>query len=189
MQGLDEVTRQFVQLFESQGIPYALMGGLAVRIHALPRATFDVDFTILLDRGELPRLYQLVEALGFTMPEAQRGGWLDQVRGLPVVKFQIWGDERAIDVDIFLAEFEFQRQLLKRRQRHPANGLTAWFVSPEDLILLKLLAGRPKDLVDVGDILFIQGQLNQDYLRHWAHELGVDVALTQAFQKNQADGG
>ena len=48
MQGLDEVARQFVRLFESQGIPYALMRGLAVRIHAIPRPTFDVDFNVLL---------------------------------------------------------------------------------------------------------------------------------------------
>ena len=182
MQGLDEVTRQFVKLFEAQAIPYALMGGLAVRIHALPRPTFDVDFTILLARTELPRLYQHVEELGFTMPEAQRGGWLDAVRGLPVVKFQIWGGDRAIDVDVFLAETAYQRELLGRRQRHPTDGFEAWFVSPEDLVLLKLLANRPKDRVDVGDILFIQGSLDKEYMRRWARELGVDAELEAALQ-------
>ena len=187
MQGLDEIARQFVRVFETQAIPYALMGGLAVRIHALPRPTFDVDFTILLPRTELPRLHQLVEELGFTMPDAQRGGWLDAVRGLPVIKFQIWGDERAIDVDVFLAETAFQRELLERRQRHPTDGFEAWFVSPEDLILLKLLANRPKDRVDVGDILFIQGSLDRDYMRRWARDLGVEAELNTALQQADAE--
>lgn len=176
---LDEVTQQFVQLFEAEGIPYALMGGIAIRIHALPRPTFDVDFTILLSRAELPRLYQLTDQLGFTMPDAQRTGWLDTVRGMPVVKFQIWAEDHAIDIDVFLAETEYQRMLLSRRQRHQADGFHAWFVTAEDLVLLKLLAGRPKDRVDVGDVLFIQGTLDEEYLRKWAGELGIMADLDE----------
>jgi hypothetical protein len=60
------------------------------------------------------------------------------------------------------------------------DGLTAWLVSPEDLILLKLLAARPRDLADIGDVLFTQGQLDKTYLRHWADELGVRAALEEA---------
>jgi len=157
------------------------MGGLAVRLHALPRATFDVDFTALPDRAELPRLYELVEKLGHVVPEAQRGGWVDTVRGLPVVKFQVWGGESAIDVDMFLAETDFQREVLKRRQLQHVEGFDAWFVTAEDLILLKLLAGRPKDLVDINDILFIQGSLDEDYLRRWAGSWGSKRRLTRLY--------
>ena len=46
MQTLDEAARDFIALFERMGIPYAVMGGMAVRIYALPRPTFDVDFTV-----------------------------------------------------------------------------------------------------------------------------------------------
>jgi hypothetical protein len=111
---------------------------------------------------------------------------VDTVGGLPVVKFQIWLGEAAIDVDLFLAETNDQREILSRRQRHRTDGLDAWFVSPEDLVLLKLLAGRPKDLVDVGDILFIQGNLDQDYLRRWATQLGISSALEEALRKSAA---
>jgi hypothetical protein len=63
--------------------------------------------------------------------------------------------------------------LLARRRRHEIDDLPIWFVSPEDLVLLKLLSGRPRDVADVGDVLFTQGQLDEEYLRAWAHELGV----------------
>jgi hypothetical protein len=185
MQGIDDVARQFIQLFEAEGVPYALMGGLAVRIHALPRATFDVDFTALVDRSQLPRLYQHVESLGHVVSQAQRGGWLDTVRGLPVVKFQVWGGESAIDVDVFLAETDFQREVLKRRQLQHGEDFAAWFVTAEDLILLKLLAARPKDLVDVNDVLFIQGTLDEDYLRRWARQLDIEPALDDAFRRQR----
>jgi hypothetical protein len=38
---------------------------------------------------------------------------------------------------------------------------------------LKLLARRPRDLGDIADILFTQGQLDEIHLRHWANELGI----------------
>jgi hypothetical protein len=188
MKGLDDVVREFVQLFESKGIPFALMGGLAVRIHAIPRPTYDVDFTISLPRDGLPSFFQQVQALGYTVPEPQLNGWIDTVHDLPVVKVQFWIGSRALDIDVFLAETPYQAQLLTRRQRHQAEGLDAWFVTAEDLILLKLLAGRPKDRVDVDDVLFIQGDLDEDYLRHWAKTLGVLGALEESLRSRDAGG-
>jgi hypothetical protein len=182
MKGVDDIARDLVGLFEAEGIPYALMGGLAVRIHALPRPTYDVDFTVLLPRSELPRIYQSVEKFGYTVTAAQKTGWVDTVQGLPVIKVQVYIFGHAVDVDLFLAETDYQCHLLSRRQRHRAEGLDAWFVSPEDLVLLKQLAGRPKDYVDVGEILFIQGRLDEAYLREWAWVLGIGDALEKALQ-------
>jgi hypothetical protein len=189
MKGLDEVARELVTLFETEAIPYVLMGGLAVRIHAIPRPTYDVDFTIALPRAELPRLYRHMQDLGYTISDAQLTGWIDTVQGLPVVKCQARIGDRAIDIDVFLAETQYQGHILTRRQHHRAEGLDAWFVSPEDLILLKLLAGRPKDKVDVGDVLFIQGKLDEPYLRQWASRLGVSAALEEALATRDAAGG
>jgi len=185
MKGLDEVARRFAALFEQLGVPYAIMGGLAVRVHALPRPTFDVDFTALLPRDALSDLYVAAEKLGFSIPSAQRAGWVDQVHGLPVIKFQWFLGGRAIDVDVFLAESPFQLQLLDRRERHDAEGQEAWFITVEDLVLLKLLADRPKDRADIADILFIQGPLDEPYMRSWAEKLGVTHALDAALR--QAD--
>ena len=183
MKGIDGASHDFVQLFERLGLTYALMGGLAVRIHALPRPTFDVDFTAALRRDVLPRLYEEAKNLGYEIPQAQETGWLDAVRGLPVVKFQWPVSDRPLDVDIFLAETPFQEQVLQRRVRRRANGFDAWFVTPEDLILLKLLANRPKDRVDVGDILFIQAGLDQAHMTTWAAKLGVADRLEEALRQ------
>jgi predicted nucleotidyltransferase len=182
MNSLDDITLDLVEFLEARSIPYALMGGLAVRIHAVPRATYDVDFTISIARSELPNLYASVKELGYTVPAAQEAGWIDEVQGLPVIKLQLFVAGHVLDVDMFLAETAYQRELLSRRQRHRADGFEAWFVSPEDLVLLKLLAGRPKDYVDVADVLFIQGELDLSYLRLWAGWLGILESLDQALR-------
>ena len=88
MKGLDEVTRDFVGLFERMGVPYVIMGGIAVRLHALPRPTFDVDFTAAIAHDALPDVYRAAEEIGFTIPATQASGWIDTVRGLPVVSVQ-----------------------------------------------------------------------------------------------------
>lgn len=187
MTRLDEVARDLVAIFEERRLAYAIMGGLAVRIHAIPRPTFDVDFTVAIPRAALSDFYRAAEARGYSIPSAQLAGWVDVVQSLPVVKIQCWLEGKAIDVDVFLAETDFQEEVLRRRQRHQTNGLEAWFVSPEDLILLKLIAGRPKDRVDIADVLFIQGQLDELYLRHWAGRLGVLPALEEALSARSED--
>ena len=186
MTGVDDAARDFAAAFDRLGLPYAVMGGLAVRLHAIPRPTFDVDFTLAAPRDALPTLYREAESLGYAVPAAQAAGWVDTVRGLPVVKFQMFVGGRSLDVDVFLAETPYQHELLARRQRHGADGWSAWFVSAEDLVLLKLLADRPKDRADVADTLFIQGRLDEGYMRRWADRLGVRASWTRPSRPSKA---
>ena len=48
--------------------------------------------------------------------------------------------------------------------------------------VLKLLANRPRDIGDVADILFVQGELDQEYMRKWARPLGIESQLEQALE-------
>lgn len=179
MTDLTKPLRDFVAIFESQRIPYVLMGGMAVAAHGLPRPTHDVDFTIVLPREQLADLFDAVTQAGYMVPEAFRKGWIDEVAGMPLVRVQMWVRDKPIDIDIFLAESGYQHEIVKRKVRVQVEGQQAWLVSPEDLILLKLIAGRPRDLGDIGDILFVQGQLDENYLRRWATDLGVAESLEQ----------
>lgn len=93
-------------------------------------------------------------------------------------------ESRAIDVDVFLAESPFLRAVIARRHRAGAGGWETWFVTAEDLVLLKLLAGRNKDQADVSDILWVQGQLDLQHLRSWASRLGIADALEAAIRES-----
>ncbi len=173
MTDLTRALRDIVLLFERLRLPYAVMGGIAVRVYGIPRPTHDIDFTVAIDRQRLPDLYQSVRDLGYTVPEQYAAGWVDHVAGMPLVKVRLYLEGCGIDVDVFLAESRFQEQLLTRRRREQIDNLAVWLVSPEDLVLLKLLSYRPRDIGDIGDILFTQGQLDEAYLRDWAKQIGV----------------
>ena len=100
---------------------------------------------------------------------------------MPLLKLKTYLDrEHFVDLDIFVAESEFQMSLVARRISAEIDERQIWIVTPEDLVLLKLLANRPRDHIDVADILFIQGQLDEDYLKNWASVLEITDRLTAA---------
>ena len=179
MSDLVETLHAFGRLFDRLGIPYAIMGGWAVRVYALPRPTYDVDFTVMLDRDRLPELYAAAEEDGFTVPEQYRGGWVDSVAEMPLVKFRLHLAGHGIDVDVFLAESAYQLELMQRRVQHTVGGTPACFVSVEDLILLKLIANRTRDRADIDDLLLARSELDEPYLRRWAGPLGVEDKLDE----------
>ncbi len=180
MSDLVLLLHQFAKLFDGLGVPYAVMGGWAVRLYALPRPTYDIDFTIAIDRDRLADLYDVARETGFSVPEQFATGWVDSVAGMPLVKFRLFVEGRGIDIDVFLAESDYQQALMERRQAHAVAGKQAWFVSPEDLVLLKLIAARKRDLADIDDILMGQPNLDEAYMRRWAEPLGVSEQLEKA---------
>jgi predicted nucleotidyltransferase len=176
---LIQTLHDFATLFERLRVPYAIMGGWAVRMYGLPRPAYDVDLTIAIERERLPELYDTAMEMGFTVPEQFVAGGVDTVARMPLVKFRLYLLDRGIDVDVFLAESDYQQELMRRRQPHDLDGQRIWFVSPEDLILLKVLAARPHDLGDIEDVLLAQGDLDEAYRRRWAKELGVAEKLEE----------
>jgi len=176
---LIQTLHDFATLFDGLRVPYAIMGGWAVRMYGLPRPTYDVDFTIAIDRERLPELYDAAMEMGFTVPEQFVAGWVDTVAGMPLVKFRLYLLDRGIDVDVFLSESDYQQELMRRRRPHDLDGQCVWFVSPEDLILLKVLAARPRDIGDIEDVLLAQDDLDEAYMRRWAAELGVAKKLEE----------
>ncbi len=86
-------------------------------------------------------------------------------------------------LDIIYAADLHERETLARAQTVLLHGLSLTVVSPEDLILLKLKAGRPMDFDDViGIVKNPRLQLDLSYLWHWADRLGLHGKLQYVFQ-------
>ena len=112
MSNLSKALKDLADLFDRLGMAYAVMGGIAVRVHGIPRPTYDVDFTAAIPRERLPEFYDETRTLGYTVPQQYESGWVDEVAGMPLVKVRLYLEERGVDVDVFLAESDFQKQLI-----------------------------------------------------------------------------
>jgi predicted nucleotidyltransferase len=183
--GIERVAREIVSYLKLLRIDYAIVEGFAVRVHALPRPTWDLDVVVDLTPERLPVLIQKAEDGGYDIDDAVKTGWRDKVRGMPTIKFRMFEPDGKVDVDIFLAESSYLQSVIKRRQLMNAEGMEAYFLSVEDLLLMKLMANRKKDQADVDDILLVRGRLDVAYLRNWAAELDVMELLEDAFKTQQ----
>jgi len=183
---VEQVLLDMVGVCEEGDFTYAVMGGLAVRVHGIPRPTYDVDFQLTVDEEQLSRFVALVEQRDYTISEQYVAGWRDRVGGMPLIKLKTYmADGHSIDVDIFISETSFQFSTMKRRVRLELEGQSMWFVSAEDLILLKLLANRPRDIGDIADILFVQGELDEAYMQKWSRPLGVEAQLAKVLEESR----
>jgi hypothetical protein len=143
MKKIERALLDFVDVFNQLELPYSIMGGMAVRAHSIPRRTWDVDLMIAVERNDLPKLFAAVEERGYTAPEIYRGGWVDRVSDMPLVKLRVYLEGGGVDVDVFLAEEEFQQELLRRSRPTDTDIGRLNVVTPEDLVLLKLMAALP----------------------------------------------
>lgn len=174
---LEGILFRILDLLDRVKIPYMVMGGLASRVIGLPRSTYDVDLTLVLDPEAVTGFCQEVERMGFSVPEAHQRGFVDTLKGMGKFTFQDLSADPPVAVDCFLVTTPYQREAFTRRIRMELDDRTVWMISPEDLVLHKLLAGRGKDFQDIDGIFLIQGTMDRAYLRKWAAVLGVSEML------------
>lgn len=161
---LAELFRRFFGAIEPLGIDYFAYGGVAVALWGDPRETVDVDSVVYVADERIPELLRALEKTGFRCTDEEKAtfpidGWLRL--GL-----------RGRHADLTLGRTPFDQAALERRRRVKLFDLDVWAVSPEDLILYKLVAHRYKDLGDAQAVVArSHDRLDLDYLRRWADEI------------------
>jgi len=147
-----------IGFLERHGYRYAIIGGIAQSQWGTPRYTHDVDLKVLVPNIN----YDAVRtALRAAFPNRAR----EHVPENPLI---VAVDIDGIIVDFLLALPGYEELIIERAVQRDLGGWTAWICSAEDLIIQKVVAGRPKDWLDVEDLLHIQrGQLDEAYLEEW----------------------
>ena len=154
MDFFEELKKLIARLTEEK-IEYALCGGLAMAIYALPRATLDID--ILIDSSSLGKATRVVHELGFTlsaMPMEFHGG---KVRIHRVSKIES-GTGETLVLDLLIVTPDL-KPAWESRTKVEWEGGTLSVVSPEGLILLKSFrrSGQDQD-----DIRYLRSIVDED---------------------------
>jgi len=169
--------RKLLAFLARRKTDYMILGGLAVRTLAIPRPTFDLDLMVSVEEAEAAAFARAADEAGFTVDEPHLRGFVDHMKGLAKLALLVPVEERAVPADIFLTGTEYQRAAFARRRRHETDLGPLWLITPEDLLLHKLLADRARDRADVADLLLVCGALDEPYLKRWAGGLGIDDRL------------
>lgn len=182
-----ETAWQLHTFLSARGIPYAIIGGIAVQRWGQPRLTRDVDLTVLLPPGsEETMLRAIVAAFPARIEDAVAFAVAHRV--LPV---EVPG---ASEADISLGLPGYEEHVIARAVPYDlGEGRVVRLCSAEDLIVHKALAGRPKDVLDIEGIVGRQGRaLDVAYVRRWLGELArvaEDPDVAARFERIWAEWG
>lgn len=162
---LDKLYRKTITLLEKEEIPYLLIGGLAVGILGEPRMTQDIDLIIFIPKTGVPAFLKKLKSEGFDFNPTGTQKDLE-LKGAFRISYQdLW-------VDFIVSSTDFEKSAFKRKIKVSLLDKKVNLPSPEDLILLKLIPGRERDLLDVKSIIERhKGKLDRKYLERWAQKL------------------
>lgn len=142
---------------ESRNVTSALIGGGALAVHGVARATEDLDLLAVETRILDPAFW--TEWSGPGEPEPRRGDAEDPLAG--VVRLADTGSA----VDVIVGKEAWMPAVLARRFFVVLSGEKVPVVEAADLVLTKLAARGPLDLLDVrlllGGISGLGGQVEE----------------------------
>lgn len=76
-------------------------------------------------------------------------------------------DEKGLRVDFLFSITPFERAAIERAREVKFDEVPVRFASLEDLIIHKMVAGRPRDIEDVRSILAKNPDHDRLYIRNW----------------------
>lgn len=138
--------------FDALGMPWFLFGAQAAIVYGVARLTADVDVTVRPPAGPAGNWLTSLERYGFERRFVDPA-FIDQTRVMPVVH-----RATGLPVDIVLAGPGLEEELLRRAVTQSIDGVAVPVIEIADLVILKILASRAKDLDDVATLLRIHGE-------------------------------
>jgi len=146
----------FSQL-NSKKVRYLVVGGIAVNLYGVPRATMDLDLMVETSETNLSKLVAVLEELGYKPKVPVKASELADPK-----KRRIWQEEKHMivfsfihlrlpyqQIDIFLDNPMDFEEASKAKYITAAKKIKIPLLSIDHLIKLKKELGREQDLADV----------------------------------------
>lgn len=159
------------ELLDRAGLRGVLIGGVSVVAWTQPRLTRDVDLVVELLPEHVDRLLAACTAVGYLWDDEEvallsEGGFMRLVPADPELAL--------LPIGVLLDDTDLHRQVLERALAVELGGRAVRLATAEDTMLLKLVAFRPQDTLDLEAFVeHLRDRLDLDYLRGWADRLRV----------------
>ncbi|HVT44220.1 MAG TPA: nucleotidyl transferase AbiEii/AbiGii toxin family protein [Thermoanaerobaculia bacterium] len=179
---LDRLLRPLAALtrwFSETGLQAAVIGGVAASLRGTPRLTKDIDAVVLdADAETLVRsgtTYQLTPRI----PDA-----IDFAHETRVLLLRFSPNE--VDIDISLGALPFEEEVVERSSLIDVGGLQVRVATATDLVIMKAVAGRPRDVVDIENLIDANPDLDVDRIRRWVREFAAVLDMPEIHENLEA---
>ena len=138
--------REFIELLNSHGVEYVVVGGHAVAFHGYPRYTGDIDFLVRPTEENAARIVAVLDAFGFSDAHELKAS-LTQ----PEKIVQLGRPPNRIDILTSASGVDFE-EVWNQAISAELDGLPVRFPDLPSLLRNKRASGRAKDLADVDEL-------------------------------------
>ncbi|HET8799436.1 MAG TPA: nucleotidyl transferase AbiEii/AbiGii toxin family protein [Thermoanaerobaculia bacterium] len=142
-----ELLRELAAVMAERRLRWYLFGAQAAILWGSPRLSADADVTAQIEPAGIDGFIETMRRHGFDLlfgdPEL-----VERTRVLPFVH-----RGTRMPVDVVLGGPGLEEDFLQRAVPVNVHGTQIPVISPEDLIVTKILAGRPKDIEDVRNVI------------------------------------
>jgi len=173
----EETLKDIDRRCSKHGVSYTIIGGMATIIHGYMRTTGDIDISIIAEIDTLEKILELF-ADDYVSMKTNPLAFFQRCLFVPL-------KHRATQmrVDVAAALSSFERLAIKRSKRLSYAKIELNVCTIEDLIIMKLVAARPKDIGDLQVLVPKNRQkLDVRYLRARAKEF-IDVERSDVLEK------
>lgn len=154
-----ESLQRLLHKFDDRGV---IIGGIAVGFLGKPRFTADVDAVFLLSTQEIPRFVELASEENI-IPRREDAEEFARKSRVLLLKHT----PTETDIDISLGILPFEEEMVERGDIKSFANLSVRLPTPEDLIIMKAIAHRPKDLEDIRTIAGKYPALDARRIEEW----------------------
>ena len=167
---LNKIAREL----KRRSIPYMVIGGQAVLLYGEPRLTRDIDITLGMGVDGLDKLLDVFPAVPLKALVENVREFVTRTMVLPALE-----ERSGIRVDFVFSFSSYERQAIERAVDVRLGRSIVKFGTVEDVVIHKIIAGRPRDLEDVRSILLKHPQYDSGYIERWLKEF--EDSLGQSF--------
>jgi hypothetical protein len=173
----EEILSKIGASLQKHTLPYMIIGGQAVLLYGEPRLTRDIDITLGVNVDRLKDLIKVIQEMSLKPIPENVELFVQQTMVLPAID-----DTTGIRVDFIFSFTPYETQAIQRAKKVEFLGQEVCFASPEDVVIHKIFAGRPRDIDDVKAIMMKNPLLNIQYIRSWLREFD-EVSDAKVFLK------
>ena len=141
------IAQRVREILEAAGVRYAVIGAIAVAARGAPRFTADFDFFTIDRRVFHPELWATLLKDGIPI-DIRTGDFDDPLGG--VVRIG-----REHEVDVVVGKWKWEMGVIERAEPVEIAGVMMPVPITGDLILLKVVAGGGKDVIDAASLVEI----------------------------------
>jgi len=166
--------QKLLEHFHWRGV---IIGGIASSLLGKPRLTADLDVLLLLSIQNIPEVLRTAERVGI-YPRIENAEQFATEHRVLLLSHR----ESSTNIDISLGMLPFEEEVVERSQQVVIGRVKMQLPAPEDLIIMKAVAHRPKDMLDIQGVAEANPHLDRLRIEFWVRQFAEALDMPELWE-------